>query len=473
MSRVTPTPIHRAARLMIAAALTVSVAGAAAAEKQTPPPGGEPKDFDLPVIETLTLDNGLEAKLVQFGYIPKVQARLVVNAGNINETPDQVWLVDLLGLMMEEGAGELDGAALAEAFAAVGGELSIGAGSDTFWISSGALAESAPELIRLLAEVVRRPALPAAELERRQADLGRQLAVRRTQPRGLAERRFWGALYGDHPYGRALPEPERVSGYTVDDLRAFHTAQFGARRTHVYVIGRFDLEAAKAAIKEAFDDWEAGPEAVDDVPSAVEAERRRVVLVDRPGAAQSNLRIGLPVVDPSHPDYMALQVTNSLLGGSFASRITSNLREDKGYTYSPVSALSARFRTAVWLQRADVTTDVTGPAIQEIFKEIDRLRAEPPSAEELRGIQNYLSGAFVRTNSSLFGIAFQLFYVDFHGLGPEHLTSYVQRVHAVTPEDVRRMVQKYLRDEEMTLVVVGDAEKIRGQLEPFGDLVVE
>ncbi|MEO1370455.1 MAG: insulinase family protein, partial [Acidobacteriota bacterium] len=148
-------------------------------------------------------------------------------------------------------------------------------------------------------------------------------------------------------------------------------------------------------------------------------------------------------------------------------------RLDKGYTYSPNSSLSSRFRTAVWLQRADVTTDVTGPAIQEIFKEIDRLQAEPPSADELKGIQNYLSGAFVRTNSNPFGIAFQLFYVDFHGLGPEHLTSYVQRVHAVTPDDVQRMARTYLRDEAMTIVVVGDAAKIRGQLEPFGNIVVE
>ncbi|MEM1179960.1 MAG: pitrilysin family protein [Acidobacteriota bacterium] len=445
-------------------------AGPVQAEQQTPPEGGEPKDFTLPTLETLTLDNGLQAKLVPFGSIPKAQIRVVIGTGNIDETPEEVWLADLLSQMMEEGAGDLDAAALAEAYAALGGELRISAGVDSFFLWSGCLAESTPDLIRLLAMTLQQPTLPAGELERVQGDLARQLAVRKTRPRSQAERKFWTTLYPGHPYGRELPEAEQVGGYTIDQLRAFHGAQFGAKRTQIYVVGRFDLDAAKAAIEKAFGAWAAGPEPTENVAQPVETDGRRIFLVDRPGAAQSNLRLGLPVVDPSDPDYVTLQVTNALLGGSFASRITANLREDKGYTYSPNSSVSARYRTAVWVQRADVTTDVTGPAIKEIFYEIDRLRSEPPSVEELEGIQNYLSGAFVRTNSNPFGIGFQLYYVDFHGLGADHLTSFVQRVHAVTPEDVQRMVEKYLRNDLMTIVVVGDAAKIKSQLEAFGEV---
>ena len=442
--------------------------GAAVAEKQTPPPGGEPKDFELPTVETLELGNGLRAKLVPFGYIPKAQIRVVVRTGNIDEQPEEAWLSDLLGYMLEEGAGDKDAAQLAEAFAAVGGELRVGVGVDFTWLSSAGLSESTPELLHLLADVVRSPVLPSSELDRRKDDLVRQLAVQRTQPGSQASEEFWSLLYGDHPYGRRLPEAEQVRGYELEQLRAFHQQFFGAKRTTVYVVGVFDLAQAKSAIKEAFGDWQPGTEPTVDVPEPKATTERSVHVVDRPGAAQSTLRLGLPVVDPSHPDYVPLMVTNALLGGSFASRITSNLREDKGYTYSPVSSLRSRYRTSAWLQSADVTTGVTGPAVQEILKEVDRLRSEAPGAEELKGIQNYLSGAFVRVNSNPFGIAFQLHYIDFHGLGTDYLTNYVKRIHAVTPEDVQRIAETYLDPEKMVLVVVGDDGEIASQLEGLG-----
>jgi len=168
---------------------------------------------------------------------------------------------------------------------------------------------------------------------------------------------------------------------------------------------------------------------------------------------------------------VALQVTNALLGGSFASRITSNIREDKGYTYSPYSTVSARYRDAYWAEIAAVTTSVTGPAIQEIFNEIERLRAEPPSPDELEGIQNYLAGTFVLQNSSRSGIIGQLAFLDLHGLDDDYLGTYVQRVYAVTPEEVQRIAQTYLNPEDMVIVIAGDVAQIRDQVDDFGPLV--
>src|SRR5690606_27402174 len=139
--------------------------------------------------------------------------------------------------------------------------------------------------------------------------------------------------------------------------------------------------------------------------------------------------------------YVPLQVTNTLLGGAFASRITRNIREDKGYTYSPFSFVSSRYRSAYWAEVADVTTAVTGASIGEIFKEIERLTAEPPPAEELRGVQNYLAGTFTLSTASRFGMLGQLRTLDLHGLPQTYLTNYVRNVHAVTPAEVQRIMR--------------------------------
>jgi zinc protease len=160
-------------------------------------------------------------------------------------------------------------------------------------------------------------------------------------------------------------------------------------------------------------------------------------------------------------------VTNALLGGSFGSRITSNIREQKGYTYSPNSQVSRRYHDAYWAETADVTTQFTGPSLKEIFGEIARLAKEAPSDAELKGIQSYLSGIFVIQNSSRGALIAQLRYVDFQGLGEDYLKSYVQKVNAVTPAEVQKMTADYIKPDQMTIVVVGDKAKIADQLVPF------
>ena len=159
---------------------------------------------------------------------------------------------------------------------------------------------------------------------------------------------------------------------------------------------------------------------------------------------------------------------NVLLGGSFGSRITSNIREQKGYTYSPSSQLSSRYRDAYWVEVADVTTNVTGPAIKEVIGEIDRLQADPPSDQELKGFQNYRAGVFILQNSSRAGIIGQLEFVDLHHLPPDYLNDYVARVYAVTPQQVQEAATKYIQDDKATIVVVGDKKVVQEQVKEFG-----
>ena len=451
--------------LLATLALAAAPLALPAQDRQAPPAPGTPRDFTLPPKRELTLPNGLEVTLVPYGAIPKATVRLVVRAGNIDETAEQVWLADLTGDLMQEGTTTRSASQVAEQAAGMGGAVQVGVGPDQTNVGGEVLGQFTPEFVRLVADVVRNPAFPASELPRLKAARLRQLSIARSQPQSLALERFRAALYPGHPYGRIFPEPSAVEGYTVEQIRAFHAANFGAARAHLYVVGRYDEGAVERAIREAFGDWARGTPAALRPPTPT--ARRVVEIIDRPKAVQSTIYMGLPVLNPSSPDYVAMLVTNALLGGSFGSRITSNIRERKGYTYSPFSTISSRYRDAYWAEVADVTTNVTGASVTEILHEIDSLRAAPPSPEELRGIQNYLAGTFVLQNSSRAGIISVLQMVDLHGLGDDYLTEFVRRVYAVTPADVQRIAREQLTPDRMAIVVVGDREVIAGQLKAF------
>ena len=430
------------------------------------PAAAAPAAFRLPERTELTLDNGLRATFVEYGAVPKAFVRVALRAGAMNEPEGASGLAVLASRYLKEGAGELDSGELAARIARCGGRLDTHAGDDDSTLDLQVLSESTPEALRLLGEVVTRPRLPEAELERLRAELLRELAVASTQPDVLALERFHAALYGDHPYARVLPAREHVEALGSDDVRGFVAGELGATRAHVYVAGRFDMAAAEQALHEAFEGWEAGPEPLIAPPSP--HSERAIHLVDRPGAEQSTIRLGLPAPDPSHEDYLPLTVVDTLLGGAFMSRITLNLREDKGYTYSPRSSIAVRYRDASWMHASDVTTAHTGDSLHEIFAEIERLRAEPPPSAELEGVQRYMAGGMLVRNATPAGLLGQLGFLDFHELGASYAEQYVDRVYAVTPDQVRDLAAAYLRPEEMTIAIVGDASVIREQIAPYG-----
>jgi zinc protease len=453
-------------RTRILVLLMLLGAAVSAAEKQTPPPPGAPKGFQVPSPRTFTLDNGLKATLVSYGLVPKVTLELSVRAGSANEAADQVWLADLTGQLLLEGTRSRSATDISLQAARMGGEVSVSAGEDRTEISTEVLSEFGPEAARLIADVALNPKFPEPEVVRLKTDKLRELSIAKSQPQQLAIEKFRAALYPNHPYGRIFPTESMLQGYTVDQVRSFYDANFGAAGSRLYIVGRFDAAAMEKVIREAFTGWKKGTERAPQPPTPRSA--RDLHLLDRPGAVQSTIILGMPVPNPSSPDYVALSVTNTLLGGYFSSRITSNIREQKGYTYSPSSQLSSRWRDAYWAEVADVTTAVTGASLKEIFAEIDRLQAEPPPEAELKAVQNYIAGVFVLQNSSRSGIIGQLEYVDLHGLPEDYLRTYVQRVHAVTPQTVQQMASKYIKDDKATIVVVGDRKVISDQLKPYG-----
>jgi predicted Zn-dependent peptidase len=454
-------------RVLRNGAVLLSIAGSLPAQqKEQPPAPGTPKDIRLPAKRTFTLDNGMRVSLVPFGTVPKAALQLNINTGAVNETAEQTWLSQVVGELLEEGTTTRSGEQLARDAASMGGSLGVSVGADQTTLSLEVLSERAGSAARLLGDVAINATLPESELARVKANLARNIAIARTVPQQIADEKFQQVLYGDHPYGRQFPTEGQLETYTIDQARQFHRANYGARRAHLIVVGVFDQAGTERAIREAFSAWTAGSLPAN-VPVPPPPGQRSVTLLDRPDAPQSTIYLGLRIAPPSSEDYIPIRVTDYLLGGSFGSRITSNIREDKGYTYSPYSFTYARQRATHWAQTADVTTKETGASLSEIFREIDRLSREAPPPQEVRSIQNQMAGIFALQTSSRTGIVGRLTFADLHGVGDAYLNNFVKNIMSVTPEDVRRITATYIRPDRMTMVVVGDKKTVEPQLAPW------
>lgn len=443
--------------------LMLVFSAASAQQKETPPVGGKAKDFKLSDKKVASYSNGLKSTLVHYGTIPKASISLIIKTGNAHEGNNQVWLADLTGRFLREGTSSMDFAAISKKAAMMGGSLNVSVGLTQTTISGNVLAEFAPEFIKLISTLVMEPAFPASELDRLKSDFKRRLITQKNVPQAQAQEKFFAAMYGDSPYGRIFPTEEMINGFTVEMVKDFYNKNFGAKRSVIYVVGNFDEKAVASAINTSLTKWKAGPDVW--YPEVKTTAVKDTILVDRKGAPQTTVMVGLPVVTPNNKDYVPMLVTNSLLGGSFGSRITSNIRENKGYTYSPFSTIQNTKGSSLWYEQADITSEHTVNALLEIEKEIKKLQVEPPTKEELEGIQNYSAGIFVLQNSTPGGIIGQLNFLDLYGLDDSYLTNYVKNIYKVTPDQVTAMAKKYIDYDKMVKVMIGDKAAVEKQIE--------
>jgi zinc protease len=445
-------------------ALVASSLGAqdSTARKEMPPKPGTPKNFRVPPRRTFTLPNGLQVTLVPFGRVPKVAVELEVRTGIIDQGPNDISLASVMSDMLLEGTTTRTAQDISRQAAEMGGSVNVTPGSEVIAIGGEVLSDRATAFIPLLADVVMNPKFDEADLRRTIDKHARNNAIALSSPGTLAQKRFREIMYGSHPFAQVYPPEEMLRGFTVGRVRDFHAKNLGAKRSRLYVSGVFDGAQIEQAIRDAFGAWPEGAPPTENPP--VITSRRQVDVVDRDNSVQSSIWMGLPVADPSNPDWVKMNVTDALLGGAFGSRITSNIREDKGYTYSPTSFIWTRKNASMWVETADVTSNVTGASLTEIFKEIDRLRSEAPPPAELDGIKNNLAGVFTVVNSSRYGLINQLQFVDLHGLGDEYVTNYVKNILAVTPEDVRATAEKHLDPQKISIAIVGTKKDIEKQL---------
>ncbi len=452
-------------RLCVFAGILLLTSVTSFAQKETPPSGGQPKPFVFPKQDTYTLDNGMRVTLVEYGSIPKVAMQAIVRAGSLNETRETRWISDMVATLLKEGTTNRTAEQIALETAEMGGSIFTSAATDKTIIGGEVLSEFDTRFLSLLANVVRDPKFAADDLEKVRANKLRELAISKAQPGTIAWEKFREVIFPNHAYGSIFPTEEGLKAYTMQDVKSFYYNQYGAARTHLYVVGQFDAAKLKKAIEKEFGTWKKGPEPIRNVPKV--AAKYSLDVIDRPGAPQSTIYLGMPAMSPSDDDFIKFTVMDSLLGSSFGSRITANIRENKGYTYSPGSFVWSRFNTGYWIENADVTTEHTGASIKEILYEIERLQKEAPSEAELQGIKNYLVGIYVLQNSSRTGVIGQLENINYNELSKDYLDTYISRLSAVTPADVTAMAKKYLVKDKMAIVVVGDKLKITDQLKPY------
>lgn len=460
-------------RPILASALLPAVAVAAtsmplyAQEAPPPPPIAPLKPFQLPRSETYALSNGMKVTLLPYGTTPKVTVDLRVFAGTLNEagTP---WAAQMTAEMLKEGAGGLTSDQIADRAADMGGRISVGAGAQMTSVSTDVLSEKAAEAVALIGAIATRPTFPAAEWARVKANDARSLAVSLAQAPVQANVVLARTYYGDaHPYGTPMPTAAQLDGYGLDTVRSFYAANYGARRAHLYVAGRFDPVAVKAAVTRAFGGWASGPERLS--RPAEPKPGMQVVLVDRPDAPQTTIRIAYPQSLAGSAAEPAQRVGDSLYSGSFSSRLTRNLREDKGYTYSPYSRVGYNPGDARYVWSADITTAQTGAAMREVFDELRRLQTAAPDAEETEGQKTYVSGIFVFRNATPQSVVGTLASAENLGLPDSWISGYIPTTQAVTAGQVQDWA-KGLRADRMTLILVGDLKTVVPQLKALPEL---
>ena len=430
-----------------------------------------PPSFRTPAVASAALPNGIRLHVVEMREVPLVHITVSV-AGGSRLDGGQPGLATFMANMLDEGAGSRDAASIAGEVAYLGATLSTGASWDATAVTLRAPKRTLEAAVGLLADVVMRPSFLAAEV-RRQRDLRlAQLIQQRDQPTALASLAFNALVYpASHPYHRSATG-DSASTATLDSatVRAFWERTVRPERTTVVVTGDISLTEARALLGRWLGSWRptSAEDAVTPPATNPPSQPAKVYLVDKPGAAQSVIRIGAPGVERSDSAYYTIEVMNTLLGGSFSSRLNTTLRETKGYTYGASSGFTYRPLPGPFVAQASVRTDVTDSSLVEFFREFKLLRDSLVSPEELDRAKAYLALGLAGDFETTGQVAAQLTGLLTYNLPLNYYDQYVPRVMAVTAADVQRVARRLIVPERFTIVIVGDVEKIRPGIERLG-----
>jgi predicted Zn-dependent peptidase len=418
------------------------------------------------------LSNGLEVILAESRSIPKFHGELFFRSGNAAVADRAPGLAEMTATVVRTGTANRASRQIEEGLRRIGADLSSSAGADTSAISFAGLSDFAEPLLGMVNELVREASFPEPEFERERRQKLEEVKLERTQPGFLASERLRKVLFGAHPYAQVSPSEDQVAAYKRDDLRAVYREAYTPKNGLLLLVGDFDSNAMLKAAETVFGNWRGAKPAAKTFSAPANPRSRRVYLVHVPGAVQTQILAGCHAITRKHPDWLKLGLTNSLYGGAFNSRLVMNIREDKGYTYSPRSGVSALQQHGYFYVSAAVRNDVAAASLTEIFYEIDKLRSLPVPAAELADAQNYLSGVFSMGLATQEGLLSQFATVALNELPDDYLETYRHRVRAVTPEEMRATARKYFDSANMQIVVVGDRAQIESQAALFGELEI-
>ncbi len=416
------------------------------------------------------LSNGLEVVLAEAHSIPKFHGELFFRAGETLVSDRSVGLAEMTSTVLRTGTAKRTSRQIEEDLRRLGADLGASAGQDTSAISFAGLSEFAEPLLQLVAELSREAAFPEPEFERERRQKLEEVKLERTSPGFLAGERLRKVLFGAHPYARISPSEAQVASYRREDLQAVYREIYTPGNSLLVLVGDFDPQAMLKVAEKTFGDWEGKKPAAKEAPALPDFHGRRVYLVHHPGSVQTQILLGCHAITRKHPDWIRLGLTNSLYGGAFNSRLVMNIREDKGYTYSPRSGITPLRQHGYFSISAAVRNDVVAASLTEIFYELDKLRSLPVPPAELADAQNYLTGLFSMGLATQEGLLSQFSAVELNELPADYLETYREKVRALTSVDLLAVTRRYFDSANMQIVVVGDRAQIEEQAALFGEV---
>jgi zinc protease len=440
------------------------------------PPLGDPRPHPVPAAEETTLPNGLRVVVVPRPGVPLIELRLRVPfaAPTARGAGTHTARASVLSGAVLLGTAEHDQTAIAELLQGHGAELSVSSDPDRLLFATTLLSSGLDPVLKLLAELLTGASYPADPVEGERDRLVERIVIARSQPGVIARTALAARRYGSHPYAIQLPDPDLVADVRPPALRRLHRERVVPSGSSLVLVGDLDPRAATNAVAAALAGWTETGNALEAPPVPEEQlYREEVALIDRPGAVQSNIRLGGPAPRRTDPDLAATRLANMIFGGYFSSRYVENIRERRGYSYSPRSSVDHQVAGSSFLVEADVATEVTGPALLETWYELGRMALTPVTEAELDAARRYVLGSMALSIATHAGLASTLSALVGSGLPADWLYDHQRDLAAVTVEEVQEAARRYLAPSALTTVVVGDPDKVVPQLQALGPVGVD
>lgn len=435
---------------------------------ERPPRPLEARPVKFPPYELRKLPNGMQVVIVSHHEQPSVSVRMIVRAGAAQDPKGKMGVAMLTATLLDQGAGKRSAEQIADAIDFVGGILSTGAGTDLTYVSTVVLKDSFPLALELMSDVLRRPTFAQEELDRQRQQALSGMRVSAEDPEAVANQVIDRLVYGFHPYG--LPGTgtvDSLSSITRQDLVEFHRQYYVPNNVLLAVVGDVTADEALAGLTKVFGDWPQG-----NVPTFQPLDppqpTKRVIVIDKPDAVQTEIRIGQIGIPRRHPDYLSMDQAVKILGGEGANRLQQVLRSQRGLTYGASADLDTYKTAGGIVAETDTRSDATAEVLRLAVDEFYRLQRERVYDGELQGAQAYLAGNFPLTIETPDAIATQVLNHLFYELPLDELQTYPDRVRSVSPDDVQRVAREYLRPDRLAVVLVGNADAFIGDLKGVG-----
>ena len=447
----------------------MTMTSATSVSHQSSPPTLAPeRPVAWPKRTARTLANGMQVVLAESRTFPRISAHLYFRSGNAVVAHSAPGLAEMTSAVIRTGTASRSSRQIEEDLRRMGAGLGTHAGADTSAISAAGLAEFSTGILELLNDLARNASFPDDEFERERRQRHEELRIERTTSGFLASERLRRVLFGPHPYAVVAPTEEQVAAYQREQLVEYYRRHYVPGDALLIAVGDFSAGSMLGQIEKIFGDWKAPQPEPLQSPAPPKVSGRRVHLVRMPGNVQTQVLLGNLAITRRDPDWYRTILANSIYGGAFHSRLVMNIREQKGYTYSPRSGVHALRQYGYFTVGAAVRNEVVAGTLTEMFYEMDRMRAIPVTAEELDSARNYLTGVFSLGVATQEGLLGQLSTVYLDRLPESYLETYRERIRALTADDVLAAARRHFDSANAQIVVVGDRDLIADQAALFG-----